>query len=280
MFPEAAENYFEKMINTNTEMMKQTVEAKLRGKGTPRPMLKEIRAVVPQTAVMGIADVVIATRLEDDIDKIHGKRDGIMSGGGRKTQVLDVAMGMSLCIEKGMDRRSAAVAAQMDIEAYYDKLPVVLVAELLLEKGADPAVVEAAVRHQMLCQININVKNTNRRMKTRSSGGLTGSRVGGQLARVPVEQMMRDNFEMLKRASFDCGEGRFVGPGSWVDNLYLLGASATTVAHTMTNIEQYLQTRWHLRINTAVEKSSPAKATPRSKTDSRPWSMTASSGQL
>ena len=111
------------------------------------------------------------------------------------TQPLDISHGLSAVIEKSLDLESNGAVGQSDIRQYYDSLNLLRVFSFLVKYGLDHDIAAACLRHQLLCSININIGQDVARITSRTRGSLTGSRVAGISARVPVLHLFSQRAE-------------------------------------------------------------------------------------
>ena len=96
-------------------------------------------------------DLLLHRTLTRFVDTSCPPVDGCFVGALPKTQVLDIAHGLHLLVEKALDDHSNGAIAQQDIEKYYDSIRLLKAARWLLSKGAPVALVACALRHQW-CQ--------------------------------------------------------------------------------------------------------------------------------
>ena len=64
------------------------------------------------------------------------------------------------------------------------------IARWLENEGMDSTVAAAVLKHQMLLSLDLHIGSVAVRIRVRSVGGLTGSRVAGAMGRVLVEEVM------------------------------------------------------------------------------------------
>ena len=114
--------------------------------------------------------------------------DGIFIGARPQTQCLDIDHGMQSTIEKGLDLEGCSAIAQQDIASFYDSLPILLIAEYLVENGIPSSHVACLVCQQLCPRVIVRCGGVAEYVGRRCVGGLTGSRVTGLLGRVPVEE--------------------------------------------------------------------------------------------
>ena len=146
-------------------------------------------------------------------------------GAKKFTQVLDITHLVQVAIEKGQDHRSQCSIAQSDIATYYNSLPMDRLVRWLLDQGAPPSLVFAAVRHQTMTTIRVAVQHSasSFAVQARHICGLTGSHTAVALARIPTEEMVSVLRDTIKERAF-LGK---VSLGVFVDNLVSIGNSVS-----------------------------------------------------
>ena len=115
--------------------------------------------------------------LERKLPMILPVRPGFFVGGRKKTQALDIGHAAALLIEKALDMKSEGAVAQVDIQTYFDALPVYEILQWLIREGVDTALAAAIGRHQLLVKIIIRMGASSCAVPARSQGGLTGSQL-------------------------------------------------------------------------------------------------------
>ena len=146
-------------------------------------------------SLLNVIDALLTVLLEPFLCKTLTVPRTCWIGGRKHTQVLDITHGLSAVIEKSLDLQSAGAVAQADIRQYYDSVVLLLVCQWLEQRGVPLALLAAALRHQMLPTLIIDVGACGVEIHGRSSGCLTGSRVAGLLARVPPVDVVQRRHE-------------------------------------------------------------------------------------
>ena len=126
----------------------------------------------------------------------------------------------------------------------------------LERRNVDPAVLAAVARHQLLVPIVICFGTFRATIGARGSGGLTGSKLAGLLARVPVESTFQELRGELWSCAFKAPNTDEVCDGScprlaadsWVDNLYFFSSSVTDVTVNAELVASHLRDIWGLSI--------------------------------
>ena len=140
------------------------------------------------------------------------------------TQVLDIAHGLSSVVEKGLDYESKGAVAQSDIRQFYDSVNLLRIFRYLVSKGLPKSLAAACMRHQLLPQINVKFGAYSTCVGNRSVGCLTGSRLAGMAARVPVEHVCVERANIWSEWGFTTPHG-VLTVSTYVDNLFAAGKS-------------------------------------------------------
>ena len=99
--PSLLVTYLSKMVCDPAMVAEHCVFAKLHGKQTSRPTLRQIRAILPLPPILQIVDWVVTDELHAWLDRHMPELPACFEGGRPGTQVSDVAAGVSLALEKG-----------------------------------------------------------------------------------------------------------------------------------------------------------------------------------
>ena len=150
--------------------------------------------ILPMPARLQVLDALLASKVHRFLDNARFHRNWLWVGGRPKTQPMEIAWLFSQLCEKGLDNRSSGAFSQCDVAAFYDNIDILLVAQWLLQAPPhelDPIAVAACVRWQLLPQVTVDVSIGKFQVRDRAGGSITGSRIAGALARVPVEESVR-----------------------------------------------------------------------------------------
>lgn len=105
-----------------------------RGKSTTSPSVKQIRIIAPQNTAQRIVDIILAGSINDHIDTKYVRCIPTMWEGARPfTQVLDITNALGMVVERGLDARSCAAIATMDVRHYCDSVNIPSIIDELLE---------------------------------------------------------------------------------------------------------------------------------------------------
>ena len=240
-------NWLRQLCASTGAMSALSTRGKFMGKVSSTSEMGKLRAIFPQSSLVGLIDSLLARCLEHQVDRIIAITPGLFFGAHRYTQALDISHAANLVIENGIDSWGEGAWGQMDIRSYYDEIPILSVAEFLLSKGANLADVAAAVRHQLLITLEFEHRGFCSQLPTRSRGGITGSRIASVLQRVPVESTLLDCKPLLLDCSFRCGPARFCA-ASYIDNIYFPSRFGDGVIKNATIVEEALLSNWGLHI--------------------------------
>ena len=99
----------------------------------------------------------------------------------------------------------------------------------------------------MIPQVSLNISGVEVEVHARSRGSLTGSRVAGTLARVPVESTILERHAYWQRWGFLCDRGTLT-VSTYVDNLYSVSRSLEGAIGILDDFAEVLASHWGLRI--------------------------------
>ena len=126
----------------------------------------------------------------------------IFEGARPRTQNLDIIAGFALTIEKSLDLKSNCAIAQQDVMQHYDTLQLTSIYRWLRAKGCNAAIAGASLRHQLLPALKVTVRGHVDYVYNRCIGALTGSRVAGQLGRVPIQETLHVSLPLLRELAW------------------------------------------------------------------------------
>lgn len=229
-------------------MLNLSVGGVPKGKDSSNPCADKIRLILPQGSVLSILDAIFSERLNKHLDIIFplDTRTGMYRGGVKRTQCLDIAHSLQLCVEKGLDSMSRVCVAQEDIKQYFDCLPLDELASWLERNGFPVADVACILRHQLPVTIYISLAHTATTpcIVGRAIGGLTGSRVALSLSRIPIGTL----FAYFQNDWLQKGfQGRF-SAASWIDNIYFVSSTPHKAITMATEASNFLKDHWGLDI--------------------------------
>lgn len=223
------------------------------GKSGSAPMVEQVRMLVPLPLVWQVADAVLTARINGFLDTHVPSPECCWLGALPGTQPLDIVHGCSLVVEKGLDLRGAGCAAQLDIKAYYDSVSALRCAQWLGDRGAEPALCAAVLRHQLLPRIKDEVGGGEACLPRRGSGTLTGSRTAGALGRIPVLDVFVARHAHWQQYGFRLADGRgrpsaILCDAAYVDNMYVVGPTPGCAIAILEDFARVAREPWGLRI--------------------------------
>ena len=189
-----------------------------------------------------------------------------------KTQILDIAHGLHLALEKALDDHSRGAVAQADIEKYYDSIRLLRVVRGLVSKGCPVGLAACALRQQMVPHVSLNMSGVEVTIRGRSRGSMTGSRVAGTLARVPVEDTIQERHAHWKRWGYKCDAGTLT-VSTYVDNLYSVSHSLAGATAILDDFERVLASKWCLRIKPSSRLCLVARGSRETPVDPNLWTL-------
>jgi hypothetical protein len=200
--PDAVTEVIRIAIGSTGAMSKMIVKGRVLGKVSSVSAATDIRSILPLPATMQLMDVLLPQFFDSQLVRHLPSIPGCFTGARPRTQCLDIAHGLQMVIEKGLDDFGNAALAQCDIEKYYDSLPTLLIMQWLVDKGAEPAHAACLVRHQMCPKVVLCTGCIQVPIGNRTVGGLTGSRTAGMLGRIPVESIVCDRHPHWQKFGF------------------------------------------------------------------------------
>ena len=225
-----------------------TAHAHVYGKKCADSACKDLRAIVPMSSLLVLMDRVLTLCLQPAISALLPPQPGVFIGGQPHTQIQDIGSACWLMMEKGLDLHSAGAVAQLDIQTYFDALPIHLILRWLEVRGVPTALVAAAGRHQMLVKVLFHVSGCTAQAGQRALGGLTGSNVALNLARIPIESVIAESLPQIMPLGFHAHPQLCITVSTWIDNMFCFSGSATGAIAMATFISNALKTDWALNI--------------------------------
>ena len=241
--PDAFLVWFISQVSSMAAMAECSLSALAFGKEGSHAKTSSVRVIVPQTAFLQLADVVLSVKLQTFLATQFRPSKFVFEGARPRTQSMDIVFGIALLVEKSLDLRSEGAVAQLDVKQHYDTLSCMLIYKWLVSHGFPPSYATACLRHQLLPSISIKVASFAAMLGQRSKGALTGSRVAGQLGRIPVQATLLDLHDVLCKLSWNFDDVALVA-ASFVDNVYFAGGSPYKAAQMGDLFAQRLLSQW------------------------------------
>ena len=217
------------------------------GKGLSKPSSSEVRLILPQPPLAALADALISQGLRSWCDEQLVAPPACFAGGLRGTQPLDIAAGVGLMCEKGLDDHSHFSCAQADVATFYDSLSPVAIITYLLQWRVRSDLLLACVLHQLIMPLMLVFGDVLVGLGNRTRGSLTGSRVAGVLGHIVIVDVMRVASRLAAPLLLR-GDGAEWGFASWIDNLYCLARCEANAVAAMRLFEEQLAARWRLAL--------------------------------
>ena len=226
------------------------IRAQATGKTCGDTAVDDVRVILPLPSILALLDALLPYLVESHIDRLFPQPKGVWFGARTHSQVLDISHGLTSVIEKGLDLESNASIGQSDIRAFYDSVLLLRSFQILVANGMELALAAACLRHQLLPSVFISIGSLVVPIGARSIGSLTGSRLAGMAARVPVQ-------EVCCRRAAAWQQWGFVTPravltmSTYVDNLFVASKSAYGASMILDDAERELQQKWSLTIKSS-----------------------------
>jgi hypothetical protein len=129
---------------------------------------------------LGVADVLLSLQTQKLLDSLPPRPPSFLCCGQKRTQTLDIAHTVSLCMARVCDKadlHTAATVAQSDRGSFYDSIPAVSVCRLMVSLGCCPWLAAACLMFTLLPTIVFTHGDVVHRLGQRTAGALTGTRV-------------------------------------------------------------------------------------------------------
>ena len=185
----------------------------------------------------------------------------IWEGGRPKTQLMDIVSGLSLFVEKALDLFFRGAIAQEDVQQHYDTMSCIRIYRWLIRNGCPVPLAVACLRHQLLPPLTLNLHGATASICNRCRGGLTGSRVAGQMGRVPVQATIHAILPSLMKNAWSC-EDVTLAVASYVDNVWFLSETAYHATAMADLFASHLLQHWGQRIKPCSKQVLPVFNAP------------------
>ena len=245
--PDTAPAFISKIMSSNPDSCQQKVHARVFGKTSGDSELTDTRAILPLSSIAQIIDMLVSKRLNAEIDRVLAPQPGTYVGARPRTQSSEIAVTVQLWVEKALDAGSIGAIVQEDVRSHYDTLSMPLILQWMKRHKFDPALIGAALRCQMMPEVVLQCQGAETSILGRATGGLTGSRVAGALARIPIEQTLCDVNAIAGNQGFAAGTLRLTF-ASYVDNLFVLGKDGAAAVLLADKFEEVLSAKWQQTI--------------------------------
>ena len=224
--PEAFTSWLRHYASSTPRMSELNIRARVYGKASRVCTVDETRIILPLCSILAIFDCILPSLVKPFIDRIFVQPNGIFYGARACTQVLDITHGLHTVIEKSLDCSSVGAIGQADVKQFYDSLILLRIFRFLVARGLDPALAAACLRHQLFPRVDLKLGLCSSLILERSRGSLTGSRLAGLCARVPIEHMCYWVL-LLRRVPSPC-------PRTWTTCMLLGGLALPSPLFLMT----------------------------------------------
>jgi hypothetical protein len=245
-------------ITSREQLANLRIQARIFGKESADPAPDQCRAILPLCPILQLFDALLAGWMNKINPHFVPCGDELWEGAIKGTQCLNIASTLHIAQEKILDTASAGAIAQCDIRRYYDSISVVMCLQYLVSLGAPLSLILAIALCQLCVPVTLNVLGVGVDLGQRTLGAITGTRVAGTLARVPVRAVVGGLRHKMQACAFKAGE--FRPPVlSWVGNLFFVASSASAAVEFFTCIETGFK-KWGLGIKD-VSRALLAQAT-------------------
>ena len=214
-----------------------------------------IRCVLPKLCIAGIVHVLLSLRLHHFADRYFPLLLGpsMYIGARPKTQVMEIAFGVQLALEKMLDDRSNGCCVQADVKQYFDPIGVLSIANWLEAQHFPKSIIAAIIRQQLTQLIfrhdkpHACAENVSR---NKALSTLTGFRVAGALARIPIVALALAHVDAWRQHLFHAA----MSMASWLDNLLFMGRTYTCAMEMAMQFEIWLRENWNIDLKPTSKK--------------------------
>ena len=250
------------------------------GKEACATTANKTRTILPLPAVLQVVDALLPILLRDFLATQLPATPETFVGAQPKTQCLDIAHSLHLVIEKGIDMHGAGAIAQSDIQQFFDSIPLLKICLWMVSRGCSWMLAACVLRHQLLPKITLRVGAAHFEVHQRTIGGLTGSRVAGCMARIPVESIFVDRSLMWRQWGFaldgpgltrDSPHCRVFCMASWVDNLFAVSDQLLHAIWLLEDFALQLKLKWGLEIKPSSRSCMVSAGSASSSPDPARW---------
>ena len=137
----------------------------------------------------------------------------------------------------------------------------------------------ACVRVQMCPVVFLSLLGLNLRLKQRTSGTLTGSRLAGCIGNIIIHECVSANQSRWKSLGFATFENP-ISLCTWVDNVYSFSTSLRKAIDILTSLEEHLGKVWGLKIKESSRACMVCKGNPDRPLDPDLWPLCTSTTVL
>ena len=143
--PASAVDFFNELASSSPALAEWEVGGHVLGKHSSVTAAADTRAILPLPAVLMLVDTALSRRWNAWIDAQLPQPHGVHVGARPASQSLHIAHALHLVLERGLDSDNGTAVGQSDIRSYFDALPVLRIAEWMMDRGALPADVATLV---------------------------------------------------------------------------------------------------------------------------------------
>ena len=241
------------LISSTTWLQNETIPGTVKGKKAHTVPMSKVRAILPMSSLVQIADAVVAERLNAMIDRMFQPVYGLYEGAVPGSQTLDIAHGVQLMFEKSGDDLGRGAAAESDIRSFYDELALVRLLSWWRDQHAPFELFWPALRLQILPKITLTSGAAAARILPRVCGVQTGTRVANAMGRIPLLSVLRKTIDHLRPLGYPVQDGMLL-VATWVDNIITVAKSSNNAVSLQRIVADGLAQSWNLHIKADSKK--------------------------
>jgi hypothetical protein len=245
--PTALPDVLNTILADDKTMTAQTVNGIVKGKRSRDSRPEDCRAILPMPTLLGIADYILARRLVAFIDDYFEKKYGVYFGAVPGTQCTEIAAGVQMCFEKGLDLKGEVAAADMDIANFYDSVCPIIFVRWAMAASMPRELIASCLRALVCPTISLSVGNSSFVVPPRTRGLFTGSRLANAIGRVPFLDSLQRCYGDIRELGFPVAD-KFLLLAAWVDNITSVSTTAFRATKMLERLAAVLSAVWNLDI--------------------------------
>ena len=246
LFVSQSENFtrwLSNLASSTVRMSEFSLQGLVFGKESADTDIHDTRIILPLPSVLGLLDAILPSMIEPYIEQLLPCPKSVWFGALPRTQVLDISHGLTGVVEKALDLESSGAIGQSDVRQFFDTNNLLRVFRFLTQGGLPHGLAAACLRHQMLPRIECNIGSGCIQIGPRGTGSITGSRLAGMAARVPIQHACCSREPHWRQFGFSTPSGKLT-LSTYVDNLFAVGRSCYGVTSILDDIESFLSSNW------------------------------------
>ena len=156
--------------------------------------------------MLGFSDIILAHEVIKFIEYHFEINFGEYHGAVPGTQCAEIAAGIQMCFEKGLELKGRVASANMDIANFYDSVCPIIFTRWAVAVGMPKTLVASCLRALVCPTISLTVWNISFVVRPRTRGLFTGSRLVNSIGRIPLLDSLKRCYADMRHLGFPVGE--------------------------------------------------------------------------